>query len=49
MLTKWEAGEVKQPSKLSQSHNERLEIIVSNYHNNERLVYLRGIAHNFDF
>ena len=48
ILAKWEAGEVIHPSKLSQVRNERVESIVSNYHNREILAYLRGIAHNFD-
>ena len=46
ILAKWEAGEVIHPSKLSQVRNERVESIVSNYHNREMLAYLRGIAHN---
>ena len=48
ILAKWEADAVIHPSKLSQVRNERVESIVSNYHNREILAYLRGIAHNFD-
>ena len=42
MLTKWEAGEVNSRLRLSQSRNESVESIVYNYHNREKLPYLRG-------
>ena len=48
-VVKWEAGETSSISKSSETRNERIFNIVSNYENRETLSYLRGIAFNFQF
>ena len=48
-VVKWEAGEISSISKSSETRNERIFNIVSNYENRETLSYLRGIAFNFQF
>ena len=48
IYAKWEGGSIKQRSKQSIEQEKRLQSIVEDYQNRDILVYLRGIAYNFN-
>ena len=49
VLAKWEGGEVKKSAKAIIARDNHIISLVADYENREPLVFLKGIAYNFEF